>query len=108
MKNLLVMLSVVAAVSCNAQPSVDKPGTKKLKLVWSDEFDKPGSPDSTKWNYDLGNGCPGNCYWGNNELQYYTNEKKNVRVEGGNLILEAHKEKRGDREYTSTRIISKN
>ena len=39
--------------------------TTKWKLVWSDEFNYNGLPDSTKWNYDVG----GNG-WGNNELQY--------------------------------------
>ena len=24
------------------------------KLVWKDEFDKPGLPDSTKWEYEFG------------------------------------------------------
>lgn len=115
MKNLLLMLSVAAAIGCQAQTAEPQPKTNpvskpktEMKLVWSDEFDKPGVPDPAKWNYDLGNGCPNVCYWGNNELQYYTNDAKNVRVEDGNLIIEAHKEKRGDREYTSTRIISKN
>ena len=37
------------------------------ELVWSDEFDKPGPPDSKKWNYDVG----GHGF-GNNELQFYT------------------------------------
>lgn len=36
------------------------------KHVWSDEFNKPGLPDSTHWNYDHGTGKNG---WGNNELQ---------------------------------------
>ena len=38
-----------------------------LKLVWSDEFNYTGLPDSTKWNYDIGGDG-----WGNNELQFYT------------------------------------
>jgi dTDP-4-amino-4,6-dideoxygalactose transaminase len=37
------------------------------KLVWSDEFDQGSSPDSSKWNYNIGTGEYG---WGNNELQY--------------------------------------
>jgi hypothetical protein len=27
------------------------------KLVWSDEFNKPGLPDNTWWNYNTGKGC---------------------------------------------------
>jgi beta-glucanase (GH16 family) len=79
----------------------------KEKLVWFDEFNYEGKPDNTKWNYDLGNGCPNVCGWGNNEAQYYTTDSKNVRVENGNLIIEAHKDSVGGKAYTSTRIISK-
>jgi beta-glucanase (GH16 family) len=55
--------------------------------------------------YDLGGG--GNSGWGNNELEFYTNDKKNVRVENGHLIIEAHKENREGKPFTSTRIKSK-
>ncbi len=77
------------------------------KLVWSDEFDKAGSPDDGKWNYDLGDGCPDVCGWGNNELEYYTKDSRNIRVENGRLIIEAHREDKGGKPYTSTRIVSK-
>lgn len=81
---------------------------RKMKLVWSDEFKKDGLPDSTKWGYDTGDGCPMKCGWGNNELQYYTARRlENARVEGGNLIIEAHREKMGSREYSSSRMVSK-
>lgn len=119
MKKIFLLVAVVASVACqesSLEPKKNRGGSGttppaeeevERKLVWSDEFDKDGAPDPTKWNYDLGNGCPNNCYWGNNELQYYTNETNNVRVENGMLIIEAHKEARDDRSYTSTRIISK-
>lgn len=77
------------------------------KTIWSDEFDTDGAPDSTKWNYDFGDGCPNVCGWGNNEAQYYTKDSKNVRVENGHLIIEAHKDSLGGKAYTSTRIVSK-
>ena len=61
------------------------------KMVWSDEFDGQGLPDSTKWTFDIGN-----WGWGNNELQYYTDKKvENARMEGGNLIIEARKDDNG-------------
>jgi beta-glucanase (GH16 family) len=76
---------------------------KKLKLVWSDEFNKNGLPDASRWNYDTGGHG-----WGNNELQYYTaNRKENVRVENGHLIIEAHREPWQGKEYTSTRLVTK-
>jgi beta-glucanase (GH16 family) len=78
------------------------------KLVWADEFNTPGLPDSTKWAYDAGRGCPQNCGWGNNELQYYTMyRKENARVENGHLIIEAHKESYQSANYTSTRLVTR-
>ena len=79
------------------------------KLVWADEFNYSGLPDSTKWSYDIGRGCPDNCGWGNRELQYYTVKRtENARVENGQLIIEARKEKFADANYTSARLLSKN
>lgn len=74
------------------------------KLVWSDEFSYSGLPDSTKWNYDVGGHG-----WGNEESQYYTEKRlKNARVENDLLIIEVHKENFENKNYTSTRLISKN
>jgi len=79
------------------------------KLVWSDEFNYQGLPDSLKWGYDKGKGCPQNCGWGNNELQFYTwNRKENARVQDGNLIIEAKMENFEGAAYTSARLVSKN
>ncbi len=79
------------------------------RLVWADEFNYDGLPDSTKWGYDKGNGCPDVCGWGNNELQYYTTHRKeNARVEKGNLVIEAHKDSTTGMQYTSARLVSKN
>lgn len=84
-------------------------GKTKLRLVWSDEFNYSGLPDSTKWGYDLGDGCPDNCGWGNNELQFYSaNRLENARVENGHLVIEARREKMGAKDYTSTRLVSRN
>lgn len=98
MKNLLLLSAMVIMLTTRC---TDK------KPIWSDEFDNVGAPDSTKWNYDLGDGCPNVCGWGNNEAQYYTQDAKNVRVENGNLIIEAHKDSLGGKAYTSTRMVSK-
>lgn len=74
---------------------------REWKLVWSDEFDYEGEPDSTKWSYDI---WPARKV--NDEDQTYTDQARNVRVENGHLILEAHKEKLDAAEYTSGRIHS--
>ena len=73
------------------------------RLVWSDEFDYNGLPDPKKWGYDVGGHG-----WGNKELQYYTEARKeNARVENGKLIIEARKDAWEGHEYTSARLISK-
>lgn len=64
-----------------------KTSGKEWKLVWNDEFNGTGLPDTSKWTYDIGN-----WGWGNNELEYYTaNRLENARQEDGNLIIEARK-----------------
>ena len=69
-------------------------------LVFADEFDTPGSLDPAKWGYEIG-------YIANNELQYYTSRSENVRVEGGNLLIEARKEPYQGYAYTSARVNTK-
>lgn len=78
------------------------------KLVWSDEFDYTGLPDSDRWDYSIGNGCPNICGWGNNELQYYTKDSlKNARVEDGKLIIELLPEQIESSEFSSAKLITK-
>jgi len=72
-------------------------------LVWSDEFDTAGAPDSANWTYDLGNGQDG---WGNNELQYYTDRSENVIVEDGFLKITAQRETFSGSDFTSARLKS--
>ena len=79
--------------------------SKFSKLIWSDEFNTNGPPDSSKWGYDMGNGEDG---WGNSEFQYYTNRPENVIVEGGVLKIKAIKEHYQGYAYTSARLHSKN
>jgi beta-glucanase (GH16 family) len=70
------------------------------ELVWSDEFDGD-SVDLKKWEFEV-NGDGG----GNRELQYYLTN--NARVSGGQLHIEARRERYtgrdGTREYTSSRL----
>lgn len=106
MKNLFFIkaLAIVVLLSCKS-PDVSFPmntthPASARKLIWADEFDKPGLPDSTKWKYEVG----GNG-WGNNELQYYTAKRtENARVKNGKLIIEARKEDYQGKSYTSARL----
>ena len=68
-------------------------------LVWADEFDN--GFDESIWNYDI---WPAKTV--NDEDQAYTDRQKNVRVEDGFLIIEAHREDYGDAKYTSGRVHS--
>lgn len=99
LSQILVSLLVVTAMTSYAP--------KKKKLVWSDEFNTTGAPDAARWDYDLGDGCPNVCGWGNNELQYYTKDSKNVRIENGSLIIEAHQDSVGGKGFTSSRIVTR-
>ena len=76
-----------------------------MKTVWSDEFDGT-SLNEKDWNYQLGDGCPENCGWGNNELEFY--KKENTSIKDGHLIIEARQESAGAKSYTSSRLTTKN
>ncbi len=68
-------------------------------LVWSDEFNTDGAPDSNKWGYDTGAGG-----WGNNESQFYTARPENVIVEGGYLKIKTIRENYQGSSFTSARL----
>ncbi len=73
------------------------------RQVWADEFDRPGRPDPAKWSYEVGGHG-----WGNRELQYYTEARReNARVENGLLIIEARREPFQGKSYTSARLTSR-
>jgi len=72
----------------------------KWQLVWSDEFDGDDL-DASKWTPNI---WPARKV--NDEDQAYTERDKNIRVESGMLILEAHKEDYDDAAYTSGRVHS--
>lgn len=78
-----------------------EPDPEYTELIWQDEFDSPGAPDSNYWNYDIGRGSNG---WGNNEAQYYTDRAENVIVEDGLLKIKALRESYMGAEYTSSRL----
>lgn len=72
-------------------------------LKWNDEFDG-NTIKSENWTFEIGDGCPNICGWGNNELQYYREE--NAWVEDGILTIEAREESFGGKNYTSSRMIT--
>ena len=79
----IVLVSVMAVPAVNAQ-------------IWSEEFNAGSAPDQDIWSYDTGD-----WGWGNAELQNYTTNSENSRIEDGQLIITALRE--GD-SFTSARI----
>ena len=83
-------LACIALLACTGASSAPRPDTTSspapdLKQVWADEFDGTAGSriDSTKWHYDLGDGCQsGNCGWGNQEKEWYTSASENVSLNG--------------------------
>jgi len=72
---ILVLMALSAIFPTNAFAQ-----NEDWHLVWQDEFDADGRPDSTKWTYERG-------FERNEELQWYTPE--NVFQRDGHLVIEA-------------------
>ncbi len=81
----------------------------RWRLTWSDEFEGD-RVDPAKWDFDIGNGffdyrshtwVPG---WGNEELQYYTDQPRNVEVRDSLLTIRALRESLHGCGYTSARL----
>ena len=77
-----------------------KPPGDAWQLVWSDEFGGDAL-DPDKWSLRV---------WPprkvNDEDQAYTDRAKNVRIEDGHLVVEAHREDYEGARYTSGRVHS--
>jgi beta-glucanase (GH16 family) len=102
----LLAIATVLAVALPAR-------AQSWNLTWSDEFNGAAGtfPDSTKWNYDVGN----NGGWGNGELEVYcaagsnaapcSSANPNVFMNGsGSLVLRARRDAAGT--WTSTRMLT--
>jgi beta-glucanase (GH16 family) len=84
---MLSGITMAAAIALNGckKEAVQTLPERKWSLVWSDDFTGTAgsAPDNTKWAFDLGGGG-----WGNNELQVYTNNVNNVKLDGaGKLVI---------------------
>jgi beta-glucanase (GH16 family) len=95
MKILLLISLIPLCLSCDIKTE------GKRKLIWSEEFDYSGLPDSAKWQYEEG-------LVRNDEAQYYTKGRlKNASVGEGVLTITAHKEDFEGSAYTSASINTK-
>lgn len=107
-KNSILSLTIISSlvlVSCENDET--QTVATLNNLVMSDEFDIDGAPDSSLWNFELGDGsAQGIPGWGNNELQYYTDRTENITVENGVLVITANEESFMGSQYTSARITT--
>lgn len=84
MSLLLLALAPILTRSAVSIPQQD------YRLVWADEFDKDGRPDSANWTYEHG-------FVRNKELQWY--QPDNARVEKGLLVIEGRRERVENTKY---------
>ena len=106
LKNLIILnlFVVLLLISCGSGDDSTVPieiDDEQLNdtLVWTDEFTDNGSPNSSKWTYDIGNNG-----WGNNEVQFYTDRTQNAVARDGILSITARKENYNGSNYTSSRL----
>ena len=101
-KSFVMVALFLLVISCSNDNK--QKVTNFNKLVMQDEFDTDGAPNSAIWDYNIGTGNNG---WGNNELEYYTNNSGNIKVANGMLQITAKKEAFMGSEFTSARILTK-
>ena len=87
MKYLAYSFFILLLFSCNPtgdDPPEFPPKTEvEYKLVWADEFDVDGTPDSTNWGFEQG-------FVRNEELQWY--QEENAYVSNGFLVIEGRRD----------------
>ncbi|MBK7625809.1 MAG: glycoside hydrolase family 16 protein [Bacteroidales bacterium] len=93
MKHLLISVSLLvfnfastlpAQKADSYKPDFSNPAVVKgMSLVWNDEFNISGKPDTSVWRYEKG-------FVRNQELQWYQSENANCK--NGLLIIEGRKE----------------
>ncbi len=85
--SLAFVIASMYLISCGSSKqsatSLSQTNSEGYKLVWADEFNKDGKPDSLNWRYEKG-------FARNHEAQWYQGE--NAYCKDGLLIIEARKE----------------
>ncbi|MDR2954647.1 MAG: glycoside hydrolase family 16 protein [Prevotella sp.] len=86
MKNITHHIFIIIFILfCNSLSAQDRIKTYEgYQLVWNDEFETDGKPDSTKWGYEYG-------FERNKELQWY--QPLNAYCRDSKLIIEGKREK---------------
>lgn len=83
---MLLLFVVFGYSSLYAQSVVSKP----YRLIWADEFNQNGSPDTSKWRFEQG-------FIRNNEAQWY--QAENAVCRDGYLVITGRKEQKPNPNY---------
>ena len=94
----LICLTIYGSVYSQSEPNSSPPTTKPLApegytLVWHDEFENEGKPNSSNWSYEYG-------FVRNNESQWY--QQDNAIVKDGLLVIEGRRETVKNSSYDAT------
>ena len=80
---LILFITCQEPKSSEKQPVVNEWDKEGWALVWNDEFDGPAL-SLEKWSYEIGGHG-----WGNNELQYYSDDDSTAFIQDGKLVIRA-------------------
>ena len=96
-KTAVALVGVVVVCFCKCKTASDSVREQKLayakesyQLVWADEFNRAGRPDTANWSYEKG-------FVRNEEDQWYAED--NAWCENGLLVIEARREARPNPNY---------
>ena len=104
-------INVTSAYGSTTQTYIINFKESAYNLMWNDEFDYTGAPNSSKWHHQTY--PPVGSSWFNGELQHYTARIENSYVNNGSLKIKAIRESFRDptsgstKQYTAARLNSK-
>lgn len=95
-----------SGVSSSASIKVEVTGDGIGEVIWKEDFN---NINSETWSFEIGNG---NWGWGNGELEYYREENASIAPipndpTNSALVIEAKEEAFGGKNFTSSRMITK-
>ncbi len=99
MRSILSVCLLATLITCSkAGKTVARANPEEYRLVWSDEFNSDGPPDSLKWKFESG-------FVRNEEAQWY--QRENAVCEGGYLVITGKKERKPNPGYIQNSTVWK-
>ncbi|MCD2422565.1 glycoside hydrolase family 16 protein [Niabella pedocola] len=88
----LLIGCLVLCTACGTQRQLKDEG---YRLVWAEEFNRPGKVDTSVWNFENG-------FERNHELQWY--QPENAWCANGHLVIEARRETKPNPRYNNRAV----